>query len=313
MYRWKHKVDFSKVNYCIDYRNGGMGNTVLAHILYACKKANIDLQNFFSTTGDAHKIQKINSTNLTAQHLVEYPDENLICILELTATGWYELLRNKMSYSKWMLAEPNLNNYQGFFQNHYKINLDDLWLEFYNDLKDPSWPDCKKFDEVPQLPLYIQQEIKEKWNPPEFTVNSEFRLIEFLVFSYYDRMATPFKSKFDCNTYDIGMYFDGKFDQLIDLSQKLGWVWDSYKSQEFHQSVIQNNKTYLTWLNSFKEKYYNILSTNELDWKLPVWEFSFMLAKLFFELNRNPRETKWNNLNCFFDNKSLKLNQLIGL
>ena len=287
-----------------------MGNTVLAHVLHACNKVDIDVQNFFSGTGNAHKIQKLNSTKLTAQHLVEYPDNNSICVLELTATGWYELLRYKMSYSKWMLSEPNLNNYQNFFQNHYKVNHDSLWLEFYNNLKDPSWPDCKTFNEVSNLPTYIQQEIKENWNPPDFRIDSEFRLIEFLVFSYYDTMVNPFKSKFDCKTYDIGTYFDGKFDHLIDLSQKLGWAWNNCKSQEFYQAMIQNNKKYLTWLTTLKQKYKTMLETKDLDWTLPTWEFSFMLAKILFDLKKNPREIKWQSLNCFFEEKSLKLTQL---
>lgn len=298
--------------YCIDYRNGGLGNTILAHVLYASNRVDINLQDFFSANGHAHKIQKINSSELIADHLVEFPKQNLVCLLQLVSTDWYELLRYKMSYSKWMLAEPNLENYRNFFQNQCVIDFDKLWLEFYNNVKDPEWPDCEKFDSVTKLSLYIQEEINEQWNPPRFDLTSEFQLIEFLVLSYYDKLVTPFEPNFDCETYDIGKYLEGEFDRLIELSQKLGWSWDDGKSEQFYHIMIQNNKTYLTWLDLFKKKYYDVLNTDELNWELKTWEFSFMLSKLFFDLEKNPREIKWQNLNCFFNDKSLKLNQLIG-
>lgn len=297
--------------YCIDYRVGSLGNTVLTHTLYASEQVDIDLQNFFSCNGNAHKIREINSSVLTATHLIEHPDENLICVLELTATGWYELLRCKMDYSKRVLSEPTIHNYRVFFQPHYEI-CKDLWVEFYNDLKDPSWPECEKFGDIQQLPYYIQNEIKEKWNPPNFDIDSEFQLVEFLVFSYYDRLTNFPKLNLKWETYDIGKYLEGELDQLINLSRKLNWVWNKHKSQDFYLAMIENNKPYLAWMNLFKQKFYTILDTNELDWELSTWEFSYMLAKLFFDLGKNPREVKWQNLNCFFDNKNLKLTQLLG-
>ena len=299
------------VKYCIDYRNGGLGNTILAHVLYASNQVDINLRDFFSDNGHAHKIQKINSTELTADHLVEFPKQNLVCLLQLVSTDWYELLRHKMSYSKWMVAEPNLENYRNFFQNHDTIDYDKLWLEFYNNLKDPGWPDCDEFNSVSQFPLYIQEEINEQWNPPSFDLDSECQLVEFLVLSYYDNLVKPFKPKFDCETYDIGTYLEGKFDQLIELSQKLDWTWNDDNSEKFYHSMIQNNKTYLTWLDLFKKKYYNVLNTGNLDWELTTWEFSYMLSKIFFDLGKNPRSIKWQNLNFFFNDKSLKLNQLM--
>ena len=59
------------MQYCIDYRNGGMGNTVLAHILYSCNQVDLDLDTFFSDVADAHLINKYNDTALTSMHLDE--------------------------------------------------------------------------------------------------------------------------------------------------------------------------------------------------------------------------------------------------
>ena len=33
------------------------------------------------------------------------------------------------------------------------------WHNFYNSIKDPTWPDCAKIDDLPNLPQYIQNEI----------------------------------------------------------------------------------------------------------------------------------------------------------
>lgn len=42
------------------------------------------------------------------------------------------------------------------------------WEKMYNDVKDPSWPDCKKVEDFPNLPLTIRKELKE---------NFEFELV----------------------------------------------------------------------------------------------------------------------------------------
>ena len=81
---------------CIDYRNGGMGNTVLAHILFASEQITLNLENFFSDSGDAHQIAKLNNTMLSAKHLVEYPDDLCQCALQLVSIDWFDILRIKM-------------------------------------------------------------------------------------------------------------------------------------------------------------------------------------------------------------------------
>jgi hypothetical protein len=39
--------------------------------------------------------------------------------------------------------------------------LDSYWTEFYNKIKDPTWPDCSTVLEFDQLPDYIKKEILE--------------------------------------------------------------------------------------------------------------------------------------------------------
>ena len=58
----------------IDYRNGAGGNTILAHILFACNKADTPLDNLSSLAygqGNVHCINNHNDTNLAAHHYNE--------------------------------------------------------------------------------------------------------------------------------------------------------------------------------------------------------------------------------------------------
>lgn len=289
-----------------------MGHTILAHVLYASSQVNLDLANFFSKVGDSHKIQSLNNSKLTAEHLVEVPDSNLTCVLTLVSTGWEELLRHKMSYCKWSKAEPNLQNYKNFFQNHYQTQQDEIWLDFYKNVKDPSWPECPDYDSIRHLPEQIQKEIKAVWVEPSFEINTEYKLIEFLTLSYYDKLAESSKVIYKSNVYDLGQYLSGNFDELIKLSNLMTWKWDQHKSKNFYSAMVMVNQPYIDWLNIFKHKYQEILKTENLDWTLSTWEFSFMLAKILFDHGKNPRSIKWQSLNCFFDKKSLQLTQLIG-
>ena len=93
---------------CIDYRNGPMGLTVLSHILFSTNQIDTDLNLFFSETGDAHSIKKLNRTNLTAQHLIEHPSADHDYVLKIVCSGWDQILRLKMAYHKWMKKTPNM-------------------------------------------------------------------------------------------------------------------------------------------------------------------------------------------------------------
>lgn len=166
-----------------------MGNTILAHALYACNKIDIDLKNLFSKTGNAHKISGVNCTDLYAAHLVEAPVENSNCVIEVKCNDWSELLRIKFSYSKWYQDEPKLSNFEKFFTYRPKDNSDDLWQQFYTTFKDPSWPDCETFEQLIFLPDHIQSEILSVYTPPNRVIVSDTDLAEYLTQCYYDHLA----------------------------------------------------------------------------------------------------------------------------
>ena len=114
--------------YVIDYRNGSMGHTILAHTLFACNKINVDIDQIFSNTGDAHFITRFNQTNLRCNHNLELPLEQLSTqILSLVCNDWDEVLRKNLSYQKYYKlfpAEHNLNRF------NFKFNADMDPLEY---------------------------------------------------------------------------------------------------------------------------------------------------------------------------------------
>jgi hypothetical protein len=45
-----------------------------------------------------------------------------------------------------------------------------VWKDFYNGIKDPTWPSCNTFEQMQHLPAHIKQEIIEQhWIEPEIT------------------------------------------------------------------------------------------------------------------------------------------------
>jgi len=299
-------------NYCIDYRNGSMGNTILSHILFATDQVVIDLENFFSCTGDAHLIGKLNRSNLKALHLIEFPTTKYECILQIICQSWDEILRLKMSYSKWMKAVPNLTNYQNFF-DPVIINDDrSLWECFYNDIKDPSWPECPSASLIPNLPQFIQDEIKKEWKESKNSIKTDYELVEFLTIVYYDSFVRP--KEMSCPYhYQLKQYLKGDLSGLIQVSKKMRWDWDESRSTQFYQKMLQMNQKHLFWLSNLKKNYDCAINTKFLNCNLELWEVSVLLAKIFTDIGRDPRDAKWQNLDCYFATKSLKLNQLIGI
>ena len=114
-----------------------MGNTLLSHILYSCHKLNINLDDFFSNAGDAHKIRTLNTTNLLARHYQQLSTIELyICLIELFPNSIYNILRLKFSYEKWHKEYPTIHNFSkfNFHYAHEKNNddyLESLTLKYY--------------------------------------------------------------------------------------------------------------------------------------------------------------------------------------
>ena len=107
-----------------------MGNTILAHTLFACNKVDLDLSKFFSTTGNAHAIWQINKSILRASHLIENPNPHWKCVLSVICEDWWKVLLIKFSYSKWMEEVPTINNYSKFFKGQYTLDFDVIVQQF---------------------------------------------------------------------------------------------------------------------------------------------------------------------------------------
>jgi hypothetical protein len=108
-----------------------MGKSLLAHILYSCHKINFNIDNFFSSDGNAHAVGQLNNTNLIAQHYTFNYDtlkhnNDLTCLIEIIPDGLYNILRLKMSYSKWDKDYPTIDNFSKFFKLSYEKTPQDF-------------------------------------------------------------------------------------------------------------------------------------------------------------------------------------------
>jgi len=257
----------------IDYRNGASGNTILAHILFACNKVET-FDNIASPTighGNAHYIHRYNTTNLFAAHYNETYFDECNIVLEIKTHDWTELLRTKLSYDKWFQTYPTVDNYKKFFNLNFTA-FDEEWTEFYNNYKDPSWPDCKSYNDIDSLPQYMQDEIKQVYTPAVNEVNQS-NFIELLQTSYAERLKY---CKETCNVplngsiiYELGeYYFEGNFDKLKEVSKILNWSWDNTRSNDFYSWVLSQNKRYLIWLDHMEKQCYSNTIDSTLDWEI---------------------------------------------
>jgi len=300
------------VKYCIDYRTGGMGNTVLTHVLYSCSQIDIDFELFFSPTANAHQISALNKSSLVAHHLAEFPDPKLHCIIELYSDGWYKLLEHKMSYVKWMNAEPNVDNFRQFFSLSAITENNILWEEFYNAVRDPLWPESASYNDVKYLPIEIQQEIYQVYQEPVlFNVVDDATLTEFLSQTYFDWWTKPWQHMFkDTLHYPLSKYIS---NQLQDLKFKINevfpnWEWDNKRSDRFHKEVISRNEKYFNWLEKIQRCVNNTINFEVQTTKeFLSWEKSIIIAKTCHLLDINPRLLNWQSAGCSLQENNLTL------
>jgi hypothetical protein len=292
-----------------------MGHTILAHALFACNQYNFNLDNFFSITGDAHQIKNLNTTILTVKHLIEYPDNDAQCILEVQCREWWEVFRLKMSYSKWRKTVPILSNASDFYS--FQIDADKkqqkLWQDFYKAYQDPSWPDCDCIDDVVNLPINIQQEIKRVYLPPVLeapTTNDKF--VEWLSECYYDQFCNPPVSNFkNTNILMLGNYIQGNYLELIEVcSRVLGWTWDTDRGIKFHAYVLQANAPYLDWLKKIKHATHLLInnSANQIVDQFELWEQAIILAMACRHVQISVNQLLWNTVGCTTAKNNVYLN-----
>lgn len=305
------------MKHCIDYRNGAMGNTILSHILYSCNKIDIDLTNFFSESGNAHNLKFYNNTNLTAEHLEEYPDINKKCILTIVTTGWGEALRIKLSYEKWMNEYPTLFNYEKFNINPllFDYNKENLkaWQDFYSKIKDPSWPNCQTPDEIKLLPKKVQEEIYSTYNAPVVEQpTTENQFVELLTNFYYENFLKCKQKKYKCpNKLNLMNYFTGDIQILRDISEKkLDWKWDIKRSNTFFNKMRDVNNDYLIWYHSIKDATHNLIKGNEIYENFQLWEQAIIIAKSCEITNILPRDLIWDDPSCELFQNNVYLSKL---
>lgn len=289
-----------------------MGNTLLAHVLYSCNKVDIDFENFFSTTGDAHQIQNVlktlnNKTNLTAWHMIENPRSDVKCLIEFTATDWMQILQYKMSYSKWFKRYPQEDNYSNFFIT--KVNevaeSNKLWQEFYQNFKDPSWEECLTFADIVNLPATVQKEILDVYKEP----NKIFSVLNLLTISYYDSLINKHSLKFLGSVeYTLKEYLSADFTVVKNTIQDaLVWDWNDSRSLQFHQQVLKVNYEYLAWLDKIINVFNQCVSFNEIEVDLEFWEKAIVLSKVCHYFNKHPNQLEWTDKSCFLDKNNVSL------
>lgn len=284
---------------------------MLSHILYSCGKIDLDLGNFFSDSANAHNITKFNTTKLTAYHLIEYPTDQLTCIMQVYSDNWNRVLQVKMSYDKWVGTTPSLNNYTKFF-NIVSANdqSDQLWKEYYSQYKDPSWPECSNYCDVKFLPSHLQEEIYQTYiHPDELLITDNNKLLEFLSMSYYDLFCKPVVPHFsNAIFYPLSEYFSNNLVIVKNkINQVFEWTWNQEKSDKFHQTVMTQNARYFQWLNNIKNIYTQTIHLLESPVQLDVWEKAIVIAKVCEHFEINPNKLQWNTNGCFLSNNNVSL------
>jgi hypothetical protein len=83
---------------------------------------------------------------------------------------WYDLRVSPQKEQFATLAPEQRQTYVSNRINNYQINHLKLpsnvahWQRAYNDVKDPSWPDCLTPEDYYRLPLQIQRELTDVFN-----------------------------------------------------------------------------------------------------------------------------------------------------
>ena len=288
-----------------------MGNTLCAHIMYSCSQCDLDLDNFFSSTGDAHAIRKKWSRSiLQPHHMSEQPElipADGSCILEIKTSLWFKLLEIKMGYRKFILSTPTIDNVLSFFQfEKQSIDEKKLWTEFYTSIKDPSWPNCESLSEVVNLPLHIRKEIYDVYRPPTIgIVNDNF--LNLLTIVYYDLIGSiDHTPNFGGETYLLDNYFNNDLSTVKkQIQDKLGWQWDDQKSDFFCNRAIKANQKYLDWLERIKLLYKETIDNTVVQVDLESWEKSLLLAKICLHYKVHPNSIPWDKIKELNTNREL--------
>ena len=256
-----------------------MGNTILAHALYACSQADLDLNTFFSDTGNAHAVPS--NKQLTAKHLKKFPSNYDVCVLELVCNNWDKILRFKMGYSKWAKEVPTHENLEKFFEEINLPKTDTLWDNAYDALKGSEWPSNPGYYKRQTLPPFVLKEMESA--DVEASLKQVF--LEKLLITYYDLLNQKESATLCNKELSLEDYLDGNYSILkLICEEQLGWYWDDEKDALFFQKVHEVNSEYFIWLKRIKDAVLAIEFQN-----FEPWEQALIAAKACKDLNLDVR------------------------
>jgi hypothetical protein len=283
-----------------------MGNAITAHILYACAQTDLDLVNFFSSTGDAHNIrsERANRKDLCPWHADEWESmpPNAEVILEIKTSAEYKLLEIKMGYNKFLLEEPTFENILKFYRiDKQSIDHRALWQEFYNNIKDPSWPQCDSPNDIGGLPEWIQQEILDKHQSP-VTSATEKNFFNLLTIAFYDHftLAENHRSLYGGRVVLLEDYLAGNIDDIKSVVvDKLNWKWDNTRSNKFYSVLLHHNAQYLDWINHMQKMIQSIIDGEPIrDKHISEWEKIAITALVCKRYGMRPEILPWDRINA---------------
>ena len=122
--------------------------------LNLCADITMDLLN--TQYYDQQLLQIAEQNFLVMQRICEYSEQTL--------TGLAQSLNLALESIQEQLLEPWLQETTWKNHNVFVSGAGQLWNNFYNNIKDPSWPDCSSQHDFEKLPVLIQQEILNSHN-----------------------------------------------------------------------------------------------------------------------------------------------------
>jgi hypothetical protein len=249
--------------YVIDYRNGSMGSTLLAHALFSCGQLNIDLNKFFGDTGHAHAVGRGTIRPLMAKNAYDDGlEEDQSVILEVKTSGFYTLLSCKMSYNKWTGFEPTIDNLDFFFEYEPQCDFEQHWEIFYKNWSPEGWPQIPykaryELSEEDRLDAEKRFKIAMSNIPTELSDLTPLQKFTFLVETWFGEFNATHSQNFSgSKLYNLQDYLKGDYRLLKEVvTTHLGWDWDDDKSNAFYQASMQANKVYTDWLKKMMHYY----------------------------------------------------------
>jgi hypothetical protein len=230
------------------------------------------------------------------------------CIIEVQTSSWYKMIELKMAYNKYHGREPRCDNVLEFYPlDIQSVDHDQQWQNFYDNVKDPSWPDCPTFGHVDQLPIAIQEEIRLYYQAPTNSVTND-NWINLLTIAYYDQLKScvNHRSHHGGAVFLLDDYFANNLDVCKNAVQQVfGWTWNDEKSNKFWCQAMQANHAYIEWFDRMRTIVESTICGTYMTLDLQEWEKSLVLAQICMQSNIDPKFLPWDNISKLTDNQIL--------